>query len=252
MFNVGEELSSRELAERLGVTFKSWENKRKKYLEHLNKFYKIELKGYGVTRKYVIVEQLQEYESMISPRDRVAMENKYKEVILDEISKPNMNFQNYTSMNKRVIATGKTAKFGHKERTSYKYTTLGMKEMFGAEENSWGTHGKCLPKVWCRRVLDQDYDFEPLEGEILEDWLKFLKEALHDNTSIAETYSDYFANELSENEAMALVWADGKIKYQYAVQQFSDKYGFEPIKIREYMVGPEEAKLHVDTCGFVD
>ena len=195
------------------------------------------------------------------------MENKYKEVIfvpavaglllakeviLDEISKPNMNFQNYTSMNRRVIATGKTAKFGHKERTSYKYTTLGMKEMFGAEENSWGTHGKCLPKVWCRRVLDKEYDFEPLEGEVLKDWLKILKEALHDNTGIAETYSDYFANELSESEAMALVWADGKIKYQYAVQQFSDKYGFEPIKIREYMVGPEEAKLHVDTCGFVD
>jgi hypothetical protein len=29
-------------------------------------------------------------------------------------------------------------------------------------------------------------------------------------------------------------------------------YGFVPVRVKEYMVGPEEAKLHVDTCGFVD
>lgn len=250
MFKIGEELSSRQVAERLGVSFKGWENNRKKYLSHLEKYYKIELTGYGISRRYVFKEQIQDYEPYISPKDKKAMEKQYQEVILEEISKPNMNLQLYSTMNERVIATGLTGKFGHKKGTSYKYVSGEMKEMFGAEKGDWGTHGKYLDRVWAKQLFDAEYDFERLSEVEERNWQKIIK----DNMAVdyMELYSMYENHEISKDEAMFEMFESGWYKYQVAKQTFYELYGFVPVRVKEYLVAPEEAKLHVDTNGFVD
>ena len=249
MFNIGEALSSRQIAERLGVSFKGWENNRKKYLAHLEKYYKIELTGYGISRRYVFKEQIQDYEPYISPKDKKAMEKQYQEVILEEISKPNMNLQLYSTMNDRVIATGRTAKFNHKKGTSYKYVNTGMKQMFGSEEGDWGSHGKYVSRVWAKQLFDADYDFERLSEAEERNWKKIVKDNM--TTDYAELFSMYESHEITKDEAMFEMFESGWYKYQCAKQVFFEMYGFVPVRVKEYLVGPEEAKRYVDTGGFV-
>lgn len=250
MFNIGEVLSSRQIAERLGVSFKGWENNRKKYLSHLEKYYKIELTGYGVSRRYVFKEQIQDYEPYISPKDKKAMEKQYQEVILEEISKPNMNLQLYSTMNDRVIATGRTERFGHKKGTSYKYVSGEMKQMFGAEEGDWGSCGKYVSRVWAKQLFDADYDFERLSEAEERNWKKIVKDNM--TTDYAELFSMYESHEITKDEAMFEMFESGWYKYQCAKQEFYEMYGFVPVRVKEYMVGPEEAKIHVDTHGFIN
>ena len=57
VFNVGDELSSQEMVERLGITRRMWDTKRQKYLDYLAQFYDIETKGYGMSRRYFIKRQ---------------------------------------------------------------------------------------------------------------------------------------------------------------------------------------------------
>ena len=250
MFSVGDELSSQEMAERLGITRRMWDTKRQKYLDYLAKFYEIEVKGYGMSRRYFVRRQLAEYEPYIAPRDKKMIERQYQETIMDEMNKPGMELQLYSTMNERVIATGKTAKFSHKEGTSYKYVSAGMKEMFGMEEGDWGTHGKYVSRVWAKQLFDEDYDFKRLSEAEERNWKKIVKENM--TTDYAELFSMYESHEISKDEAMFEMFESGWYKYQCAKQEFFDMYGFVPVRVKEYMVGPEEAKLHVETCGFVD
>lgn len=250
MFLVGEELTSQEMTERLGITRRMWDNKRKKYLDYLAKFYEIETKGYGMSRRYFIKRQLAEYEPYVSPRDKKAMESKYKEAILDEMNKPGMELQLYSTMNKRVISTGKTARFNHADKTSYNYVNRGMKEMFGAEKGDWGTHGKYLDRVWAKQLFDAEYDFERLSEAEERNWQKII----NDNTTVdyMELCSMYETHEISKDEAMFEMFESSWYRYQVAKQAFYELYGFVPVRVKEYLVAPEEAKLHVDTNGFVD
>ena len=240
MFSVGEELTAREMAERLGITATTWKNKRKKYMGHLEQFYKIDVIGHGVSLRYVIKEQLQDYEPMISPRDKRAMEEHYMGIILSEIGKPHMNLHLYSTMNDRVIATGQIAKFNHKPGTSYKYTSQGMKEMFGAQEGQWGTKGQYVKKVWAKRLYDEDYDFERLTEEQENDWKNILANSFNNNDVIVNVYSSYYVGEIEESLAKSEVWNDGLFKYQVALAEFEEKYGFTPVKVREYLIKSED------------
>ena len=236
MFRVGEELTAREMAERLGITATTWKNKRKKYMGHLEQFYKIEAVGHGVSLRYVIKEQLQDYEPMISPKDKRAMEERYMETILAEISKPHMNLQLYSTMTDRVIATGKVEQFNHKPKTSYKYTNSGMKEMFGADVGDCGTEGRLVGKVWARRLYDEDYDFEKQTDEQLSDWKYILKERFSSNEYIVNAVNAFMIGESDVEEAKNDIWQDSVFRYQLALEEFENKYGFTPIKVKEYMV----------------
>lgn len=236
VFRVGEELTAREMAERLGITATTWKNKRKKYMGHLEQFYKIESVGHGVSLRYVIKEQLQEYEPMISPKDKRAMEERYMETILAEISKPHMNLQLYSTMTDRVIATGRVEQFNHKPKTSYKYTNSGMKEMFGADVGDCGTEGRLIGKVWAKRLYDEDYDFEKLTDEQLRDWKYILKERFSSNEYIVNAVSAFMIGESDVEEAKNDIWQDSVFRYQLALEEFENKYGFTPVKVKEYMV----------------
>lgn len=248
MFKVGEELTSREMAERLGITATTWKNKRKKYMDYLEQFYTIDVQGHGVSRKYVFVAQLQEYEPLISSKDRKAMEERYKEVILSEIAKPKMNLQLYSTMTDRVITTGKVSQFQHKPKTSYKYTNNGMKEMFGAEVGESGTEGCMTRKVWAKRLYDAEYDFERLTKEQLDDWKRILKERFSANENIVNAVSSFIVGELEEESAKNDVWQDSVFKYQMALEEFENKYGFTPVKVKEYSLKIFEdlAELYAD------
>lgn len=235
MFSVGEKLTSQEMTERLGITRRMWDTKRQKYLDLLAQFYKVEQTGYGMSRRYVIKEQIGEYEPYISSRDKKAMEKKYQEVILDEISKPHMNLQLYSTMNDRVMATGETARFSHKSKTSYNYVNAGMKEMFGAKEGEWGTCGKFVQSVWAKQLYDDEYDFERLTEIEAKNWNLIRKKHRSGDISMLE-------NSYEEAERMG---------FHSARQEFFELYGFVPVWVKEYLVAPEEAKLHVDTAGFV-
>lgn len=229
------------MVERLDISRRTWDTKRKMFLEHLAQFYVIEVQGYGMSRRYCIKEQIADYEPYISPRNRKKMEQKYQEVILNEISKPGMELQLYSTMNDRVIATGKTKKFDHSNKTSYNYVNKSMKEMFGEEEGEWGTHGKYLNRVWAKQLFNANYDFERLNEAEERNWNKIVKKNMA--TDYIEIYSMY---EININEAM---YESGWYKYQCAKQEFFEIYGFVPVRVKEYLVGPEEAKIH---DGFVD
>lgn len=236
MFIVGEELTPQEMAERLGITATTWKNKRKKYMDHLEKFYTIDVQGHGISRKYVIKAKLQEYEPLISPKDKKAMEECYKEAVLSEIIKPKMNLQLYSTMTDRVIATGKVAQFKHKPKTSYKYTNSGMKEMFGANVGDCGTEGRLIGKVWARRLYDEDHDFEKLTDEQLSDWKYILKERFNSNEYIVNAVNAFMVGESDVEEAKNDIWQDSVFRYQLALEEFENKYGFTPVKVKEYMV----------------
>ena len=236
MFKVGEALTSREIAERLGIAFKSWENNRKKYLAHLEKFYKIKLEGYGVSRRYVFEEQIEEYEPYISPKDKQAMEKKYQDIILEKISKPGMELQLYSTMNKRVIATGEPAKFSHKDSTSYKYVSNGMKEMFGAKEGEWGSCGQFVQSIWAKQIFDGEYDFERLNEMEAKNWSAIRKKYRNDNFKFASML-EY--NEISYDKASNDVMENLWFKYQCAKQEFFELYGFVPVWVKEYLVAPK-------------
>lgn len=236
MFIVGEELTSQEMAERLGITATTWKNKRKKYMDHLEQFYTIDIQGHGVSRKYVIKDQIQEYEPLISPKDKKAMEERYKEVVLAEITKPKMNLQLYSTMTDRVIATGKVEQFKHKPKTSYKYTNSGMKEMFGVDVGDCGTEGRLVGKVWARRLYDEDHDFEKLTDEQLSDWKYILKERFSSNEYIVNAVNAFMVGESDVEEAKNDIWQDSVFRYQLALEEFENKHGFTPIKVKEYMV----------------
>ena len=250
MFNVGDELSSQEVVERLGITRRMWDTKRQKYLDYLAKFYEIETKGYGMSRRYFIKRQLAEFEPYVSPRDKKIMEKRYQEAILDEMSKPGMELQLYSTMNNRVIASGKTARFSHKEGTSYKYISNGMKQMFGEEVGDWGSCGKYVDRVWAKQLFDAEYDFERLSEAEERNWKKIIKENM--DTNYTELYSMYEHHEISKESAMSEMFENGWYKYQCAKQAFYELYGFVPVRVKEYLVGPEEAKKHLETKGFVD
>ena len=250
MFNVGDELSSQEMVECLGITRRMWDTKRQKYLDYLAQFYEIETKGYGMSRRYFIKRQLAEYEPYIAPREKKAMEKQYQDTILDEMSKPGMELQLYSTMNNRVIATGKTARFGHKDGTSYKYVSSGMKEMFGAEEGTWGTCGKFVQCVWAKPLYDAEYDFERLNETEARNWNSIRKK--HRDDDHFHVISMLENHEISYEEAAADMIGSATLGFHCARQEFFELYGFIPVWVKEYMVGPEEAKLHVDTCGFVD
>lgn len=250
MFSVGEKLTSQEMTERLGITRRMWDTKRQKYLDHLAQFYKVEQTGYGMSRRYVIKEQIGEYEPYISPRDKKAMEKKYQEVILDEISKPHMNLQLYSTMNDRVMATGETAKFSHKPKTSYNYVNAGMKEMFGAKEGEWGTCGKFVQSVWAKQLYDDEYDFERLTETEAKNWGAIRKKhRTSDNFHIISMMENH---EISYEEAAMDIMNSETMGFHCAREEFYELYGFVPVWVKEYLVAPEEAKLHVDTDGFVN
>lgn len=250
MFSVGEKLTSQEMTERLGITRRMWDTKRQKYLDHLAQFYKVEQTGYGMSRRYVIKEQIGEYEPYISSRDKKAMEKKYQEVILDEISKPHMNLQLYSTMNDRVMATGETARFSHKPKTSYNYVNAGMKEMFGAKEGEWGTCGKFVQSVWAKQLYDDEYDFERLTETEAKNWSAIRKKhRTSDNFHIISMMENH---EISYEEAAMDIMNSETMGFHCAREEFFELYGFVPVWVKEYLVAPEEAKLHVDTCGFVN
>ena len=98
MFNVNEKLTTQELIKRLGITATIWKNNKKKYMEHLRHYYIIEEEGKSQAKRYIIKEQIADYEPYMSPTDR----RKKQEIILKEISKPGMNLQLYSTMNRRV------------------------------------------------------------------------------------------------------------------------------------------------------
>ena len=247
MFNVGDELSSQEVVERLGITRRMWDTKRQKYLDYLSKFYEIETKGYGMSRRYFIKRQLAEFEPYVSPRDKKIMEKRYQEVILDEMSKPGMELQLYSTMNNRVIASGKTGKFGHSDKTSYNYVNSGMKQMFGEEVGDWGSCGKYVDRVWAKQLFDEEYDFERLSEAEERNWKKIIKENM--DTNYTELYSMYEHHEISKESAMSEMFENGWYKYQCAKQAFYELYGFVPVRVKEYLV---EAKKHLESKGFVD
>lgn len=239
MFTIGEELTVQELVERLGISINTWNSKKKKYIEHLREYYDVEIIGNGKSRRYKIVRQLQEYEPLISKKDKEAIEYTYKKVILEEIQKSKMNLQLYSTMNQRIYGSV-FKKFGHKEGTSYKYTSKELKELFGAEEGQSGSNGEFVKKVWARRIYDGDYDFEGMEGEELSDWLKILKETFQNNDAIVDTYTAFFNEEINEEEARDIIWIEGKFKYQRALIAFDEKYGYQPVKVRKYLIRKKE------------
>lgn len=249
MFNVGDSLTSQEVIEGLGITRRMWETKRQKILDHLGQYYKYEIIGYGMSRRYVIKEQIAEFEPYISPRDKKAMEKKYQEVILDEMSQPGMNLQLYSTMNSRVRASGQTTRFGHSDKTSYNYVSKEMKEMFGEEVGDWGSCGKYVDRVWAKQLFDEEYDFERLSESEERNWIRIIKENM--TTDYMELYSMYEHHEISKEDAMFEMFESGWFKYQCAKQEFFEMYGFVPVRVKEYMVGPEEAKIHRETDGFV-
>ena len=234
MFNVGEHLTVQDIITRMGISKRMWETKRQKYLDHLTQFYTIEMEGYGMSRRYVIKEQKAEYEPYIAPKDKKAMEEKYQEVILEEISKPNMNLQLYSTMNDRVIATGKTTKFSHKRTTSYKYVNSGMKKMFGKEIGESGTCGKYVKRVWAKQLFNEEYDFERLSEVEEKNWNKIIKDNM--TVDYVELFSMYESNEISKDEAMLEMFENGWYKYQLAKQEFFELYGFVPVRVKEYKV----------------
>lgn len=55
---------------RLGISKASWENRRARFLDNLQLYYKVEVVGSGRSRKYKIIEKYGDYEPPMTARDR--------------------------------------------------------------------------------------------------------------------------------------------------------------------------------------
>lgn len=240
MFIEGEKLTSQEIVDRMGITRRMWDTKRKKYLAHLEKYYDIDIEGYGMSRKYYFKRQKAEYEDYVSPRDKKLMESKYQEIILNEITRPGMELQLYSTMNDRVIATRKVERFKHQKKTSYNYVSNGMKEMFGKEVGDEGTCGQYINRVWAKQLFNEEYDFERLSKVEEENWIKIIKENM--TIDYSEIYSMYENKEINKDDAMFEMFESGWFKFQCAKQIFFDLYGFVPIRVKEYLVGGKKGE----------
>ena len=249
MFNVGEKLTSQEMAERLGLEKKTFANQKKKYMEHLSHYYIIEEEGNGKAKRYIIKEQLADYEPYMSPADRRKKQNTYNEIILEEISKPGMNLQLYSTMNRRVRSRKEVWQFNHKEGTSYKYTTDGMKEMFGKDMGDWGTQGRYAQRVWAKSSENSDYDFEKLTIEEENKWKELIR--YYNGDSTAEIHNLYKIGEISKQEHDERVLLTSWEKYLLAENAFAEIFGFIPSRVKEYLVAPEEAKIAKKSEGFI-
>lgn len=232
IFKVGEVLTPGEMAKRMAVTKKTWQNDRKNYLEHLSHYFVIEETGQGVNRRYIIKKQLREdYEPYMNPVDRKKKQDTYKRRILAEIRKHKMNLQLYCTMAERVSVSKDT------KDTRYYYVNSGMKEMFGTKPGESGTEGCVQHRVWARKVEGLKYDFEKMSDEDVNAWKNILRK--NRNEEEAEYRSMYEKKELTKEEAKKLVLAAGDRSYLKAKREFIKKYNYEPVCVKEYQVAPQ-------------
>lgn len=132
-------------------------------LLYLSKFYEYEIeydKSDHRKINYRIIKELDEYEA--PPTKGEINDRVYREKIIEVITKDNV--QTAKNVSTIIKSDKEVIKLNHKESTTYEYTRVRMRTMFGTKAGERGTNGLIREKIWCH--LDaENHCYIPLDDE---------------------------------------------------------------------------------------
>lgn len=249
-FFKNEQLSTKELIGRLGVSEGTWKKRRKDILFELANLYKYEVIYSGQARYYHFLEDGEfEYHHKRKVKDLSAngieRDKAFESAIIETLTDQPLN----TAANvKRIIIEEwpEVTKLGYAESTTYEYTRVRMRKWFGKDEDDNGSFenmedlkmrkGYIKRKVWCRLDINNNV-YIPLPKEEIDDFIYMLRiNLMEDEDDEIKLLADFDAGTITkeeyDEESRALKYGS----YVSAKESFKDKYGYFPIKVPEYIV----------------
>lgn len=232
----GQVLTNQQVAEFMGISYKTLKNQKEKYMEHFSIYFDYEEFTKGKSKFYKIIEVLGEYEPLKKGRknSKQEIEKVYTEEALTSIEKNNL--QTARSVSRDINESEKIKAFRHSESTTYLYTCGVMKKMFGTKVGDYGTHGSISEKVWCRADKGNNLYYE-LSDELVETFDNmYEKHRKNVKNFEKEVFSDYQNGLLKKKEMLEKIGENTYSAFVSAQKEFKSVYGFIPLKVSKYQI----------------
>lgn len=215
-----------QIKDALGISKRTWENRREEVLEHLKLYFDYEMvkvnRGYSIH----IHEQYAEYEPLPKKTRTPEMKEYYYEQTKEEIKKQPWNTGSNIARN--IEAKNKN-KYDHAQSTMTHYVRPIIKEKF-------------LPpnaKAQWMRLSDDHLSYVSLTQEELDYFTSlFSSKSQEEKEIIGKQRAGY----ITKREAKEQILELAEIRYDQAIFMFRDKFGYMPqyVKHLEEVIKWEE------------
>lgn len=231
----GHIYSTSEMQQFFGVSKDSWKKKKDTLLLHFSAYYQYEVRYNENDRRkidYHIIKELKDYEP---PKSKKVQQNEiYSKKILEVIERD--RFQTPKNISRIIKDDKEIVALNHAEGTIYEYTRVNTRTMFGKEIMQGGTKGVIFQKIWCKVDIKHNI-YIPLDDEriqyLYDTFHSYQKESEQDRLSIC---ADYDSGLITYKEMRQIVADDGLGCFLAAKADFRARYGFNPIKVPEYVI----------------
>lgn len=236
---VGNAYDTKAMQEFFGVSESSWKKQKNKLLGNFSYYYEYEVERRGRKDYYHILKQLGDYQPIPKKGDRV--DETYQSGIIQIIQEDNI--QTAANVARRLREEDAAVKaFNHASGTTYEYTRVKMRNMFGTKVREGGTKGMISEKIWCR--LDSDNNcYVPMTEEAIQNFFEIYGKSQEVRKEFElEIFCDY-QNGLLTKEAMYEAIGERNFQaYLGARDSFKEKYGYYPIKVPVYELSAWETE----------
>lgn len=252
-FYKGEQLNTKELIKRIGISHGTWDNKRKDILLALSNSceYEVIYKGRAIIYHFLkdgeySYERKSQKSSVAAQKRDAAFESAIIETLTDQPLNTAANV-------KRIIVDDwpEVTNLGYADSTVYEYTRVRMRKWFGKDKYDNGSFedmkdlkerkGYIKDKVWC--YLDSENNvYIPLSKEQVKEFVHMLIKNLKDiEQKEINLLADLDAGTITKEEYKEISVDLRYDKYISAKSSFRDKYGYFPINVPEYIVWRRES-----------
>ena len=244
-FYKGEQLSTKELIKRIGISHGTWDSKRKDILLALADSCEYEVIYEGRAIIYHFLKDGEYSYKRKNSKDAQKRDEAFESAIIETLTDQPLN----TAANvKRIIIDEwpEVTNLGYADSTIYEYTRVRMRKWFGKDKYDNGSFenmedlkmrkGYIKDKVWC--YLDSENNvYIPLSKEQVKEFVHMIVKNLRDiEKKEIDLLADLDAGTITKEEYKEMSGGLRYDKYTSAKSSFRDKYGYFPINVPEYIV----------------
>lgn len=236
---VGVAYTTKEMQQFFGVSASNWKKQKEKLLKNFSFYYEYEVDRRGRGDYYIILRQLGDYRPAPKKGDKI--QETYESGIIEIVQDDNV--QTAANVARKLETENAAVKaFNHTSGTTYEYTRVKMRNMFGTKVNEGGSRGMIVEKVWCR--LDKENNtYILMSEEAIQKFFEIYSLSQEERKQYElEVFSDYQNGLITKEEAFAAIGERGFKAYQAARDKFKQDFGYYPIKVPVYEISAFEGE----------
>ncbi len=210
----------------LGISERSWRERKEEILEHFKNFFDYEIRKEGRNINFYLKTQYLEYEPLRKKKDIEKIKAHYEQEIREIIAvKP---YNTSANMGRNIVAMGHNL-YEHQAETVSGYLRPMVKEKFTPPVPT---------KAWMKSTSNH-LDYEPLTEEELIFLYGLFERNSHESRvkRQVELFAEYRSGYIDETELKSELFNDTARTYESLMSEFKRKFGFRPQLIKKLEEG---------------